>query len=141
MKKKKCFKCDKELPIENFYKHPKMPDGHLNKCKKCHKNDVSENYYNNRDYYAEYERKRYQKPKRREKLLEYQRLRRKKYPGKNSARQKLNNAVRDGKIEKQPCEVCGSEKVDGHHPDYRKPLDVKWLCRKHHLEEHDKVAY
>jgi hypothetical protein len=37
---KKCFKCDNILPINEFYSHKKMPDGHLNKCKQCTKNDV-----------------------------------------------------------------------------------------------------
>lgn len=32
---KKCISCDKELPIGEFYVHPKMGDGHLNKCKTC----------------------------------------------------------------------------------------------------------
>lgn len=39
-KTKKCFKCEKELPITEFYKHPNMGDGHLNKCKSCTKNDT-----------------------------------------------------------------------------------------------------
>ena len=43
MEVKTCFKCGRELPLSSFYKHPKMGDGHLNKCKDCAKKDVSEN--------------------------------------------------------------------------------------------------
>jgi hypothetical protein len=43
-----------------------------------------------------------------------------------------------GKLTKKPCEVCGSELVEMHHEDYSKPLEVRWLCRKHHLELHVK---
>jgi len=40
IKEKKCFKCEKTLPIEDFYLHKKMLDGHLNKCISCTKKDV-----------------------------------------------------------------------------------------------------
>ena len=39
LKEKKCFKCDNILPLDMFYKHSGMTDGHLNKCKICTKND------------------------------------------------------------------------------------------------------
>lgn len=49
-------------------------------------------------------------------------------------------AVKAGRIAKWPCEVCGSEHVDAHHPDYSAPLAVVWLCREHHREVHAMVA-
>ncbi len=30
------------------------------------------------------------------------------------------------------CSDCGETKVEAHHEDYSKPLDVEWLCKKHH---------
>tara|TARA_R110000782_G_scaffold238781_1_gene325158 strand:+ start:110 stop:655 length:546 start_codon:yes stop_codon:yes gene_type:complete len=42
MARKVCFKCLVERPIEEFYKHKRMGDGHLNKCKDCTKKDSSE---------------------------------------------------------------------------------------------------
>lgn len=57
---------------------------------------------------------------------------------KMNARWMANKAVLSGKLIKKPCEVCGNIKVDGHHKDYFKPLEVVWLCRKCHLAEHAK---
>lgn len=44
-----CFKCGVEKELEYFYKHPQMPDGHVNKCKECNKADVRKNYADNID--------------------------------------------------------------------------------------------
>ena len=138
---KKCFKCGKRKPLNEFYKHPEMRDGHLGKCKECNKKDVRENYFKNRGYYAKYEQKRYQTPKRKKYVANACRLRSKRYPEKAKAHYLTSNAIRDGRLTKQPCEVCGKLKVEAHHDDYSKPLDVRWLCRKHHLAVHGKQAY
>jgi ribosomal protein S27AE len=45
-----------------------------------------------------------------------------------------------GRLIRQPCEVCGEKKVEAHHDDYDKPLDVRWLCPAHHAETHREVA-
>lgn len=52
------------------------------------------------------------------------------------AHQILNHAIRDGIITRMPCIVCGNLKSHGHHDNYLKPLDVKWLCAKHHAHLH-----
>lgn len=132
---KTCFKCNRELPLTDFYPHPQMADGHLNKCKECNKRDVKENYRANRGHYVEYEKRRFKTPVRKAHVLEYQRRRRKRSI-KDSARTAVSNAVRDGKLVRLPCEVCGDPKSQGHHDDYTRPLDVRWLCFKHHREHH-----
>jgi len=48
----------------------------------------------------------------------------------------VNKAVTAGDLVRQPCEVCGAEPADGHHDDYAKPLEVRWLCRAHHRQHH-----
>ena len=45
-------------------------------------------------------------------------------------------AVRDGQLIREPCQVCGNPKSEGHHADYGQPLEVQWLCRVHHQRLH-----
>jgi hypothetical protein len=55
------------------------------------------------------------------------------------AKDQLHINLRRGTIKRGPCEVCGSEDSEAHHDDYSKPLDVRWLCRKHHREHHQRI--
>lgn len=48
----------------------------------------------------------------------------------NKINQKLKN-------ETNPCEVCGrTEGIEKHHENYDKPFEVRWLCKRHHLDIH-----
>jgi hypothetical protein len=53
-------------------------------------------------------------------------------------------AIERGVLIPKPCEECGESgvfkdgrnKVQAHHDDYNKPLEVRWLCQKCHHEWH-----
>lgn len=56
-----------------------------------------------------------------------------KYVAANKVRQHAWVAART--LPKQPCEVCGADKyVHKHHDDPSKPLDVMYLCPRHHKQ-------
>jgi hypothetical protein len=58
---------------------------------------------------------------------------RSKHPERHTAHCQVRKAIRSGRLTRQPCEVCGCEKVEAHHEDYGQPLNVIWLCRTHHI--------
>lgn len=65
-------------------------------------------------------------------------LYRQKNMAKSKCRDKLNSAIRWGRMTRGVCSVCGLSKdetrIEAHHEDYTKPLDVIWFCTKHHRE-------
>jgi hypothetical protein len=52
----------------------------------------------------------------------------------------VQTAIYQGRLVRQPCEICGKQRVDAHHDDYSRPLDVRWLCRSHHKQLHVALA-
>ena len=57
-------------------------------------------------------------------------------PLKYSAHLEVQKALASGALVRQPCEVCGAVAVDAHHDRYDRPLEVRWLCRRHHIRLH-----
>ena len=61
---------------------------------------------------------------------------------KDAARSAMTVAIQNGKLRRAAtCESCGKSpsgksKLHGHHEDYAKPLDVKWLCCLCHGRRH-----
>ncbi len=129
---KRCRECKETLPLSDFYKHKGKDDGHLNKCKACVKGRVAKHRLKNIERIREYDRRRGNRQS-----AEYIRKYKEKYPNKYRAKTLVNNAIRDGKLHREPCDVCGAnEWVHAHHDDYSKPLNIRWLCSAHHSQWH-----
>lgn len=135
---KTCFKCQRTLSLESFYKHSQMADGRLNKCKDCARSDVISHRNANVDRIRAYDRMRSAKPERMAKISAVSRNWRHKNPRKYAAHTLVNNAIRDGRLKSQPCVKCG-KKAHAHHDNYDYPLDVMWLCAVHHSERHKEM--
>jgi len=58
-------------------------------------------------------------------------------PVKVNARGYLHVYLKRGKVKKLACQNCGNSRSEAHHPDYSKPLEVIWLCRKCHQMFHE----
>ena len=135
---KNCFKCGEKKARTEFYSHPMMGDGLLGKCKDCTKKDSAENTLRKQSdpqwVIKERKRQREKEAIRRKKGLvgtyvkgAYKRP---------EANNKVSYAMKTGMIKKSGCQVCGKSKAQAHHEDYSKPLDVVWLCTRHHADRH-----
>jgi hypothetical protein len=91
----------------------------------------------NPDRVREYDRARSRQPKRQTERARRVREYLAANPEKRAAHNAVNNAIRDGKMRKLPCAFCGSsERLEAHHHDYARPLDVTWLCSACHGRFH-----
>lgn len=132
LKLKTCIKCGLTKPLEEFYIDKRNGDKRRGACKMCVKAQVRANYRGKKAYFQEYDRRRNSDPHRKEASAKRYRKLREAHPEKVKAYDAVHRAVKSGVLIKGPCEICGSKKVQAHHEDYSKPLDVIWLCSLHH---------
>jgi hypothetical protein len=136
-----CFKCGTEKTIDQFYKHPQMADGHLNKCKECTKQYSNKYRADNIDKVREYDRKRAKLPERLKAVMEQS----KKWRNEDKRRMRCHNAVtralRNGTLNYKPCEWIGCHREDSfaHHESYDEPLKVVFYCQPHHKLRHKQM--
>tara|TARA_R110000868_G_scaffold96010_2_gene264110 strand:- start:2285 stop:2710 length:426 start_codon:yes stop_codon:yes gene_type:complete len=136
---KKCFKCKVTKPLLDFYKHPEMPDGHVNKCKECNKNDVMEHRLKNLEKVRQYDRERGKNPDRIKANTEITRIWRAEDFRRRKAHYSVSQAIKKGILIRQPCCRCNETKSLAHHEDYDKPLNVMWLCQPCHKQRHKEI--
>lgn len=151
-KHKVCIACQRVKPLAGFYRHPKMADGHLNKCKECQKTAVKAARTAKLEYYREFDRQRANDPHRvaarnaykqtergKERLKAGQQAWMERNPEARAAHIIVGNAIRDGRLKHGACRCCGDESHHAHHNDYSDPLKVWWLCRECHRNFHQKT--
>ena len=136
---KECFKCKVVKPLEDFYKHSRMADGHVNKCKECNKNDVTTYRNKNIEKVRAYDRARGKIPDRIKAQVEITRAWRMEDSRRGAAHIAVAKAIRNGLLVRMPCVRCGKEKTEAHHEDYDKPLEVMWLCTPCHKQRHKEL--
>lgn len=124
-----CVRCEAEKVAGDFYASDRT-------CKQCRRGMAKANRQATQEQRRVYEQKRSATPHRRAHLTRNTQRYRAANPQRAAAHIALNNAVRDGRVKKQACVVCGSAQAHGHHFDYSRPLDVVWLCTEHHAAHH-----
>lgn len=139
MKTKKCSRCGeiKEANLINF-KSDKRTKGKLTSwCRKC-------KWPTDRIYSRKYredhpEWKKQDNEKHKELVNRLVKEYNKKYPDRQKANHLVNYAIKKWKIKRGKCVVnrnCSKENrvIDAHHPDYKYPLRIVWICHKHHKQ-------
>jgi len=147
MKSKVCTQCKEERLLSEYYTDRRTRDGKFTECKYCsvkrsteyirnhkeaHNAACNKWYRNNAKKHLEDGRK--WKKNNPEIVREIARRARKKHPERMRAYDAVKWAVKTRKlIRPEKCSKCNREsKVEAHHEDYHKKLDVIWLCRQCH---------
>jgi hypothetical protein len=140
---RECTKCKAVKPFEEFGLNRKGPFGRQSSCRVCACAE-SRRRYNADPGSATKRTTRWRK----DNTGRFNALWKKSHDGQLEncperplARRAMAQAIKRGVLVRQPCEVCGDPKSQGHHWSYAREhwLDVKWLCRKHHAAEHARL--
>ena len=122
---KRCSRCGELKSKFEFQRECSNRDGLLNYCGECNNRLVRER--------RKFEPERFRATRR----ASWQRNKHKTvYNEKRKAKARVQEALLSGRLTKKSCVYCGNLKTDGHHDDYSKPLDVRWLCRACHAKLH-----
>ena len=133
---KTCTKCGVEKHLDEFQNNRTKPGGKTSQCKLCLAKRQREYAKGpGREIVQAIEKRKAQKPERKAYHAAANKAWIKNNRKRKSAQNVLGKHVRAGKINPLPCFECG-DPAEAHHPDYDRPLDVIWLCPRHHKEAH-----
>ena len=120
---------------------------HKNYCSKCKTGSADINYsktktktklihyYHCRECNNKRARKYYKENSEKVRQIIYKSIA--KHFNKQTCRLETNAAIARGELVRpKACEVCNfkNRRIEAHHPDYEKPLEVNWLCTACHSQ-------
>lgn len=130
---KPCRKCHGDKPLSDFYVHKEMRDGHLNFCKECVKARMRKFRREQPDHQSKVDRTAYHNKREKEGFRESRTAYERKW--RSPEKDRCHNFVKRHLRSKRPalCTKCKKRATEhGHHPDYKNPAKVKWLCVRCH---------
>lgn len=118
---KLCKKCGREKPLSEFYKNPRYSSGYESKCKECVKEATRRREIENPEGVLKSRLSAYGKK-----------------PTHENGYRVIEAALMAGVIEKpHSCSICNcpdtEKRIEAHHYDYERPLEVTWLCPDCHF--------
>lgn len=119
---KKCCICKQYKEENEFYKDKTRSSGLSSRCIECC-SSRKRNRPDRKEYMKKYIQEYNTKEENQVKIL---------------AHKLVTKSLKTGTLIKKPCEICG-ENADAHHDNYDEPLNVRWLCRKHHQKYHASI--
>jgi hypothetical protein len=125
---KTCKGCRREYARQKYEQNMQNPEWVAKERKRTRERNIRLGYW------QKYKENRTREQQNR--VNEYRYRFRRNNPDKARAHQMVGRAIKNGKLKKEPCVICGATTAEAHHDDYSKPLEVIWLCRKHHAEIH-----
>jgi len=109
---KTCSRCGVDQPLECFHSQHTVKSGRRSLCKAC-----VQAYHQTAGFRA----------LRRAQGRRYRQT----HALQIRAHAVVKDMIRRGFLIPEPCRCCGAPAI-AHHPDCSKPLDVLWLCQRHH---------
>lgn len=124
---KVCSKCDKAKELDKFPNHRSRKDGKHPYCKECRRQQAR--IYRKTDRYKAVATE-YNKQGGKDAVERWRQ--------KNKHKRRAHSAVYQH-LSPQICAFLDHEcngTIEAHHDDYDKPLNVVWMCRRHHAMYH-----
>ena len=139
-KAKSCRSCRETKPVAEFQKWKRAKDGLRHDCKACCEAGKAKRSQALEGEQREKDRKRRAKPHRRAANFRSVRDWQRRNPKAAKAHKTLQKAIKKGLVQKpDTCAVDDPDhggRIEAHHVCYDSPLDVCWMCSRHHRRLH-----